>query len=236
MTAWPEELGALSSQRIRNYETKRRQYEIRPGRTMPDLDDLQIGGSRQFWLAVLSIDIRGFTDLSWGLREKGLSLAKLQAIYLSEMSAIIKGRGGVTEKYTGDGVMGLFGTEADTAGTTDVVNAAKAALDAKVVLERSLNPYFRAAGLPQISCGQGIDYGAVLIEKVGLRGDNQLSLSGLTMTFAAKLQGAASAGQVLIGEDVYKRLPADWQKLVRPAPPSWKYKYGARLLDAYWSA
>ena len=129
---------------------------------MPDLDDLAIGGSRQFRLAVLSIDIRGFTDISWGLNDKSQSLAKLQALYLSEMSAVIKNRGGVTEKYhRGDGVMGLFGTEADTEGTASVLSAVKAALDVKVVLERSLNPFFRAAGLPEIKCGQGIDYGAV---------------------------------------------------------------------------
>lgn len=236
MTNWPEELGALSSARIAEYDKKRRQYEIRQGKTMPDLDDLAIGGSRQFRLAVLSIDIRGFTDISWGLNDKSQSLAKLQALYLSEMSAVIKSHGGVTEKYTGDGVMGLFGTEEDTEGTADVLSAVKTALDVKVVLERSLNPFFRTAGLPEIKCGQGIDYGAVLMEKVGLRGDNQFSLSGLTVTFAAKLQGAAGAGQILIGEDVYKRLSPDWQKLVRAAPSSWKYKYPARLLDAYWTA
>ena len=101
MADWAQELAAQSFQRVTEYDKKRKQYAIRQGQTMPDLDDLPIGGSRQFRLAVLSVDIRHFTDISWGLKENYLALAQLQALYLSEMSAVIKGRGGVTEKYTG---------------------------------------------------------------------------------------------------------------------------------------
>lgn len=232
--SWPDELEGASRERIRTYDRRRAQYQNRTGMTMPDIDDLPIGGSRQFRLAVLSIDIRDFTQVSWTLNKRDNDLARLQALYLSEMSAVIKGRGGVTEKYTGDGVIGLFGTEADTTGATDIKNALNTALDVKVVLKRVLNPYFREQGLPEIACGQGIDYGSIRIEKVGLRGDNQFSLSGLTITFAAKLQGAAAAGQILIGEDIKKRLPPDWLKFIRPAPDSWRYEYPGYVLAAQW--
>jgi adenylate cyclase len=235
MTEWPDELAAKSTARIREYDRKRKQYELRAGKTLPDLDDLQIGESRQFRLAVLSVDIRKFTDISWGLNEKPLVLARLQALYLSEMSAIIRDRGGVTEKYTGDGVIGLFGTEADTEGTADVLNSLKAALDVNVVISGALNPFYRSQGIPEIRCGQGIDYGQVLMERVGFRGENQFSLSGLTVSFAAKLQGAAAPGQILVGEDVKKRISGKWTNFVKKPPDSWKYKYPAYLFAAEWS-
>src|SRR5437660_6140695 len=115
----------LSNSRTHLIESdlKRRQYAPQPGRTMPVLDDLPIGGSRQFHLAVLSIDIRGFTSIALQLNNANLQkLARLQALYLAEMSAIIHDYNGATEKYTGDGVMGLFGTESNTTAPTDVSN------------------------------------------------------------------------------------------------------------------
>lgn len=214
--------------RMKRYDEKRRQSPTISGRTMPEVSDLPIGGSRAFTLAVLSIDIRGFTDIAFSIYKKNSAgLARLQAICLSEMSAVINDYKGVTEKYTGDGVLGLFGTESDTSGSTDARNAVKAALTVKLVVGRTLNPFLNGLGLPTINCGMGIDYGSVLVEKVGLRGDNQLSLSGITVSLAAKLQGAAAPGQLLIGKDILDRLEPDWQKHARPAPAAWKYPYTA---------
>jgi len=203
---------------------------------MPDIDDLPIGGSRSFHLAVLSIDIRGFTSIALDLQDARISnLAQLQALYLSEMSEIVRAAGGATEKYTGDGVLGLFGTESETTSSADVMNACKAALTVKLILKKSLNPYFEELGLPQIGCGQGIDYGPVLMERVGARGDNQFSLSGATVSVAAKLQGIASVDQILIGGSVARRLPEDWQKRLKPVEPPKGIKYETFDLNAVWA-
>src|SRR5205807_8666723 len=128
-------------------------------------------------------------------------LARLQALYLAEMSAIIHDYNGATEKYTGDGVMGLFGTESNTTAPTDVSNAASAALTVKLVVKESLNPFFGEKDLPMIGCGIGIDYGPVIMERVGLRGESQFSLVGPTVSLAAKLQAAAGQNQILVGSD-----------------------------------
>jgi len=159
----------------------------------------------------------------------------MQALYLSEMSAVIRDMGGVTEKYTGDGVLGLFGTESDTTGNTDASRAVQAALWINLVLKRSLNPVLRELGLPEIGCGQGVDYGPVYIEKVGLRGENQFSLAGPTVSLAAKMQGVSPAGGITIGRDVYNRLPSDWQKYATRPPQAWSYPYEAFGFTAAWS-
>jgi adenylate cyclase len=203
---------------------------------MPELDDLPIGGSRQFHLAALSIDIRGFTDIALKLNNAELQkLARLQALYLSEMSAVIRDYNGVTEKYTGDGVMGLFGTESDTTAASDVKNAISCAMTVKVVLQNSLNPFLQEKALPEIRCGMGADYGPVLMERVGLRGENQFSLVGPTISLAAKLQGAAEVGQILIGSDVYNRMSDQWKSYCSPAPKNWTYTYPAFDYRGMWT-
>src|SRR5208283_5145633 len=104
MTAETDRWVTESRTRLKEYNKKRQGYQPRAGRTMPDIDDLPIGGSRSFHLAVLSIDIRGFTSIALDLQDARISnLAQLQALYLSEMSEIVRAAGGATEKYTGDG-------------------------------------------------------------------------------------------------------------------------------------
>lgn len=238
MSAETDRWAADSRARIAGYDKKRLQHQPVSGKTMPELLDLPIGGSRSFQLAVLSIDIRGFTRIAMELDNPRVAeLARLQALYLTEMSAIIRDHNGVTEKYTGDGVMGLFGTESETTSAKDVRDAVGAALTAKLLARRTLNPYLREIGVPEIECGFGIDYGPVIMERVGLRGDNQFSLAGPTVSLAAKLQGAAEPWQILIGEDIKKRLPSEWQEFVKPAPSAWKslgFRYTGYLFDAVW--
>ena len=202
---------------------------------MPELEDLPIGGSRSFHLAVLSIDVRDFTLLT--LRLDGAKiplLARIQALYLSEMSAIIRDNSGVTEKYTGDGVMGLFGTESDTTSEADVRNAMNTALTAKYVITKVLNPYLAEKGLEAITCGMGIDHGTVLVERVGLKGDNQFSLAGPTASLAAKMQGCAKDNEIFVGKDAYDRAPGAFKEFCKPIQVDWKYSYPVYWFNASW--
>jgi len=224
-----------SRDRLAAYAKKRQSYQPQAGHTMPDIDDLPIGGSRSFHLAILSVDIRGFTGISLKLQDAKITkLAQLQALYLSEMSAIIREFGGATEKYTGDGVLGLFGTESGTTAAADVMHACEAALTVDLILKRSLNPYFVELGLPEIGCGQGIDYGPVLMERVGAKGDNQFSLSGATVSVAAKLQGIAKAGQIIVGGAVAERLPEEWRKRLKPVDAPKGIQYKTYDLNSMW--
>jgi adenylate cyclase len=235
MSKWTSDLDKKSAERIKQYDSNRRRHPPQAGKTIPELDNLPIGGSRVFHLAVLSIDIRDFTKIALDFNEKRVEdLARFQALYLSEMSAIIRDFKGETEKYTGDGVLGLFGTEFDTNASSDVKNAINAGLTVKLELKNSLNPYFRRLGYPEISVGMGIDYGTVIMERVGLRGNNQFSLSGPTVSLAAKLQGQAQAGQILVGEDVKKRFPSEELSRLQKFEPNWKYTYPSYLYNAVW--
>jgi class 3 adenylate cyclase len=224
---------------LTQYDAKRKRYPPKEGKTMPDLDNIELGGSRQFHLAVLSVDIRGFTKITMDYGDGQIQqLAKLQALFLSEMSELIKRNNGVTEKYTGDGVMGLFGTEFDTKANDDVNNAASCALDVKLILKNSINPFLVKKSLPQIEVGMGIDYGPVLIEKVGLRGDNQFSLAGRAVSLAAKMQGLAKANEIFVGENVYKRLTyGNFKGSCSPLTlgSAWPYQYQVYSFNTRWS-
>ncbi len=235
MSTFTDGLVSGSISRITDYDRKRRKHPTVEGRTMPELEDLAIGESRAFHLAVFSMDIRGFTDLSMKLDNPKINeLARIQALYLSEMSAIIRDYSGVTEKYTGDGVMGLFGTESDTRAETDVKNALEAALTANLAIKRALNPYLESKNLPRIVCGIGVDHGPVLVERVGLKGGNQFSLAGPTVSLASKIQDHAPEGCVFIGNDAYKRAPKDFQAYCVPTTLDWKFKYPVYHFRCEW--
>ena len=226
--------------KLKIYDAKRKRYPPQEGRTMPDLENIELGGSRQFHLAVLSVDIRGFTKIVMDLDDANIQkLARLQALYLSQVSTVVKKNNGVTEKYTGDGVMGLFGTESGTNVNEDVNNAAQCALDLKLLLKNSLNPYLAKNNLPQIEIGMGIDYGPVLMEKVGLRGENQFSLAGRAVSLAAKMQGLARSNNIYVGDNFYKRVT--FKNIKQYCIPlnlgsiDWPYNYPIYHMDAYWT-
>jgi len=239
MSEFTQKLTTASGARLTNYDTKRKQYPPQTGKTLPDLENIPIGGSRMFHLSVLSVDIRGFTKITMNLGDDGITkLARLQALYLSEISAIIKDNNGVTEKYTGDGVLGLFGTEYDTKANDDVNNAVSCALSIKLLIKNSLNPYLSKNGLPTIGCGMGIDYGSVLIEKVGLRGENQFSLAGKAVSLAAKMQGIAKEGEIFLGDNVRKRLSQERQNYCKSpnlSSGAWVYSYPIFKYDSAWT-
>ena len=235
MTDWTVGYSKGSLDRIREYDRNRNRYPPRTGLKIPDLENLPIGGSRVFHLAVLSIDIRGFTNISINYGEGRIeALARLQSLYLSEMSRVIRDYNGVTEKYTGDGVLGLFGTEYDTNASSDVQNAISCALTVKLILKNSLNPYLKSTGLTEINVGMGMDYGTVIIEKVGLRGDNQFSLAGTSVSLASKMQSFAEPGQIIIGDEVKKRLVNERMQFVKAYQINWGYNYKTYLYDARW--
>ncbi len=71
---------------------------------MPDRDQVTIGSGRRFDLAVLFLDICGFSSRpNWTSEEQGQMLAVMN-IFMAEMLNIVRDFGGTYEKNTGDGL------------------------------------------------------------------------------------------------------------------------------------
>ena len=232
----PDTYYPISKDRIILYDKSRRQSSQVNGRTMPKLEQLSIGEEKKFQLSILSVDIVDFTKLVMEYNHKGMeNLRRIQSSYLTEMTYIINDYDGVTEKYTGDGILGMFGTESSDDLETAVQNSIDCACTIKAVFKHVLNPYLEKENLSTLNYRIGIDCGPVIIERVGMKGNNQLSLSGPSVNLAAKLSKLAHSNNIFIGNDVYNKLSDYEKKRCYDVDINWEYNYSYNKYNGSWS-
>jgi adenylate cyclase len=175
-----------------NYSRFMPEYVVK--QLLENPDSFRLGGANQT-ITVLFADIRGFTTLSEHANpEKVVGLLNR---YFSAMSEIIFAHGGTLDKYIGDGLMALFG--APTATAQDAANAVKAAVAMQKRLS-TLNDELRLAGYATIEAGIGLHTGEATVGYIGSEKRSEYTAIGDTVNVAARLEGAASGGQILVSE------------------------------------
>ena len=196
--------------------------KIEPRQAFPDPRYLRIGEARSITATVLFVDIVSFTKRSEDQDSKSLLLTL--DLFLAEMTAIVNEWGGTVEKFTGDGLMAVFDTSyTDEAGM--VKDAIDAATTMRYVITGPVNSYLESEGIQSIEYRIGIDGGAILIGKLGVRSDNDPIAIGWAANIASKLEDIAPVDGILIGNYVYSRLP-DWEKqfcVQAEFPAEWIY-------------
>jgi adenylate cyclase len=183
---------------------------ITEGRVMPDKDDITIGSARRFDLAVLFLDICGFSGRPNWWAEEQKKVLTVMNMFMAEMLSIVHDYGGTYEKNTGDGLMAYFGEGEKTASAV-VKPAVEAALIMHYVNDYLLTPWFQKHDIPPVSFRVGIDYGPVMIARVGIHGEKNSRVAvGTVANIACKLMNRISNGGICIGNEVYKVLPHNW--------------------------
>ena len=152
---------------------------------------------RQQRMAVLFVDIRGFTARAEKMTPSDLSA--FLARYRACISSAADATGGIVDKFVGDGAMVVFDDAHRDAGTCSVA------------FSHDLLAQFTEAPL-----GIGIHLGEVFAGVVGGEGRLEYTVLGDTVNVAARLESATKAEAVamLISEDVMQSLDhreADWQ-------------------------
>ena len=217
-----------SNKRIKELDVKIRQYEPVNGKTMPSIDQLAVGEGRIFSLAVLFADLVDSTNTINSLQLNQASRWLLH--FLIESTKIIKDFGGEVEKYSGDRVLGLFGTNGGS--TFDIAQSAiYCGLAIRCVVNKVLKPFYASKGLPKVQVKIGIDYGLVQIDKVGIRGNSELSAIGTMVNIASKLENIAAPNQILLGESLFSVSGPDEQKFCEQQTPSEDFTYRQRNTD-----
>jgi adenylate cyclase len=117
--------------------------------------------------------------------------------YFSVMTDIIFAHGGTLDKYTGDGLMAIFG--APTATAEDALNAVKAAVTMQKRMA-TLNSELRAEGYGQISVGIGLHTGEATIGYIGSERRSEYTAIGDTVNLASRLESNAAGGEILMSE------------------------------------
>jgi class 3 adenylate cyclase/tetratricopeptide (TPR) repeat protein len=158
---------------------------------------------------MLFCDVVGSTAM--GERLEAETVRELMLRYFHEMRSAIEGHGGTIEKFVGDAVMAVFGVP--EAHEDDPLRACRAAVEMRRrILERNHELERRYGSTLELRIG--INTGEVVASDPGLR---ETFVSGDAVNVAARLEQAASPGEVLLGASTYELVKAAVD--AQPAPP-----------------
>jgi len=207
---WDEQVARVMA--VRN-KIIAREDSVADGRVVPEEDDLAIGTGRRLEMAVMFLDICGFSGRpSETVAEQELMLQVLN-LFFTEMVKVAEDYGGVVEKNTGDGLMAYFNDNEGTPPESGCKRAVASALTMMRVNALLINPILRASRIEALKFRIGIDYGAVTIAQIGAaRRFGSLVAIGTTANVACKMLSVAEADEIIIGETVVRRLPVAWHQ------------------------
>ncbi len=186
----------------------------------PTIDQLQDNNKTYSLVAaILFIDIRKSTYLTENSQAK--SMVKIYRSFMRMAVECVRKNGGVTRQFLGDRIMGVFIDSVDENGIvieSAVDKAVNAARSLQTVITFSLNKHLKTKVNGKIiECGIGIDYGKVLVTKVGMYGVEQNEEKedemdcvwvGNTTNYASKFSDLAAGGEIFISENVYQKMSA----------------------------
>jgi adenylate cyclase len=161
---------------------------------------------REQEIAVLFADLRGFTRLA----EHKLPYDVVFVLnrYFEAVGTAITRAGGVTNQFTGDGVMALFGIESGPAtGSRQALAAARGMVEGIGALSVELAPDL---GSP-LRIGIGIHTGPAVVGRMGWGESFYLTAVGDTVHVAARLEQATKdhAAQLVVSEAVARHAALD---------------------------
>ena len=132
-------------------------------------------------VTVLFVDIHDFTSLSEKLLPE--KIVYMLNIYSDKMVQIIFAHGGILDKFTGDGLMAVFGVPYSK--EDDQLQAANAAIMMKSEVG-TLNEHFKSVGLPTIKIGIGMATGEVVAGSISTV--DRITVIGNPVNLAPQLQ------------------------------------------------
>lgn len=154
-------------------------------------------------IAVMFVDIRGFTPLAESLKDSPEQIVKILNEYLQLTSHSIFNNGGSIDKFIGDATMALF--NGFVPQEDYVYKAVKASWD-MVHAANDLNQTLKKQFNIEIGFGIGIHCGDAIVGNLGPSFRKDYTAIGDVVNTAARLESKASQGQVFISEDVYDKL------------------------------
>ncbi len=143
-------------------------------------------------VSVLFADLQGFTTFSERVSPREV-FAMLNAYFDAIVPAVARGEGGTVDKFIGDAIMLTFNTRGDQ--PDHALRAARAglALQREAARVQTANP-----GWPRFRVG--VNSGPAIVGLLGPRGARSYTVVGDVVNVAARLEGSADAGEVVVGE------------------------------------
>lgn len=161
-------------------------------------DIFKLGGVRKN-IAVLFVDIRGFTTLSESLSPE--DVVEMLNSYLAITTKAIFDNEGTVDKFIGDATMGLFNAPLDL--DDYIYKAVCAGLDMSknaTQLLSTLKEELRG----RVGFGIGINCGDCVVGNIGTSFRMEYTAIGDVVNTASRLEGVAKAGEVIVSSSVYE--------------------------------
>ena len=162
--------------------------------------EIKVGGENRD-IAVLFVDIRGFTTMSEALEPE--QVVEILNEYLTLTTKSIFDNSGTLDKFVGDATMAVFNSPFDledyeykaVCAAMDIVKGGEA------IEEKFQKRFGRSVGF-----GVGVNCGPAVVGNVGCDFRMDFTAIGDTVNTAARLEANAKKGQVLISDVLYERL------------------------------
>lgn len=158
---------------------------------------VELGGEKRH-IAVLFVDIRGFTTMSEALKPE--EVVEILNEYLSLTTASIFKNSGTLDKFVGDATMAVFNAPLDL--DDYIYKAVKTAWDMKTG-SAALAEKFEARFGKSVAFGIGVNCGDAVVGNIGCEFRMDYTAIGDTVNTAARLESNAKRGQILISQEVY---------------------------------
>ena len=156
---------------------------------------------RKKHIAVVFVDVRGFTPMTERLRDTPELIVEALNDYLELTSSAVFNNGGSVDKFIGDATMALF--NGFVPQEDYVYKAVKAAWDMVCGAEAVNNLIKEKYGI-EIGFGIGVHCGDAIVGNLGPSFRKDYTAIGDTVNTAARLESNAKKSQVLISGEVYR--------------------------------
>lgn len=202
---------ALIIHYVRAWEGQRRMLNLFRRYLDPTiLEDLLNGNSTSDWsnengrhadIAVLFVDIRGFTALSERIAPEGV--VDILNKYLTMTSSCVQQNNGTVDKFVGDCTMAVWGAVRPCKDA--VWQACKAAMDMVGQMDKLSDEVEQAYGC-KLAYGVGVHYGDAIIGNIGSEMHMDYTAIGDVVNTASRIEAIAPAGKVYVSGRVRELL------------------------------
>ncbi|WP_367103511.1 adenylate/guanylate cyclase domain-containing protein [uncultured Psychrobacter sp.] len=159
-------------------------------------------------LTIMFSDIAGFTELSDHLSSD--NLADILNTYMQCMTMIANKHGGVLDKFIGDGMVCFFGEPYSRGARQDALDCVAMAIDMRREM-RNLRQKWRLMGFEGLYVRVGITTGYCHVGNFGSNNRLSYTIIGKEANLAARLEGIAGKGEILISQKTYDYICHDYE-------------------------
>jgi class 3 adenylate cyclase len=158
------------------------------------------GGSRN--ATVFFADIAGYTSFSEGKSPE--YIVEVLNEFFEEAEPIVRRHKGYLDKYIGDCIMAVFGVPLDS-GQEDTIRAVQCAIDLQQIVNNPRRSFFRGEA-EHLRIQIGMHSGPLVAGNLGGSRRMDFTEIGDTVNVAARLEGVAGPGEIIISGDTRAHL------------------------------